>query len=371
MKENDIVKFVRQRDYKFVKNIDRGGLGEAVLLKDEVIDENFVCKKYSPVEGIDKTDYFINFVREIKLLHLLYNKNVVRVFNYHLFPEQTTGYILMEFINGSNIQVYLNANPDKVNDIFIQTIEGFSYLESNGILHRDIRPQNILVSNDGIVKIIDFGFGKKVDFNVDFVKTITLNWAFNAPDEFNGHIYDFRTEVYFVGRLFEKIIVESKIEGFAFDSILRDMILDYDHRIESFFNVSRRITEKGDDYDEFTDYEKSGYRHFADALVNIFGQLDTGATYKTDLGGILKALTIVYQNSILEEDIQNGTDIANCFINGGYTYRQKMKMPVVTLKWFLEIMQKFSIDKRKIILTHLWKRLDTINRKSESDDLPF
>lgn len=66
----------------------------------------------------------------------------------------------MEYIEGCNIDEYIKANPKAINDIFVQTISGFKYLEDNGIMHRDIRPGNILVSTDGIPKIIDFGFGK-------------------------------------------------------------------------------------------------------------------------------------------------------------------------------------------------------------------
>ena len=78
------------------------------------------------------------------------------VFNYYLYPEQLTGYILMEFVDGEEIHGFMKNNPEKVNDIFLQTINGFKYLENIEVLHRDIRPQNILVSSDGIVKIIDY-----------------------------------------------------------------------------------------------------------------------------------------------------------------------------------------------------------------------
>lgn len=46
--ENEIIKFIRQKDYKFIKEIGQGGFGKAVLLKDETIDSLFVCKKYAP-----------------------------------------------------------------------------------------------------------------------------------------------------------------------------------------------------------------------------------------------------------------------------------------------------------------------------------
>ena len=191
--KSKLIEFIRKKDYKLVKEIGQGGTGRTVLLKDEQIGEHFVCKKYSPYYEDDKDVYFKNFVDEIKLLHLIYHRNVVRVFNYHLYPDQVTGYILMEYIKGVDIESYLKVNPDKINNIFTQAIEGFKYLEQNEILHRDIRPLNVLVSSDDTVKIIDFGFGKKIEFGDSFKKTISLNWLYSVPDEFNRKVYDFKT----------------------------------------------------------------------------------------------------------------------------------------------------------------------------------
>lgn len=176
MKWKKIIEFLRTKDFKFIRNIGQGGTGKTVLLKDEYINESFVCKKYSSYYKEHRDAFFKNFVDEIKILHKLYHRNIVHVFNYYLYPEQKTGYILMEYIQGEDIKGYLQNNPHRLNDIFVQIINGFNYLELNGILHRDIRPENILVSDDGFVKIIDFGFGKEINFDEDFDKSITLNW---------------------------------------------------------------------------------------------------------------------------------------------------------------------------------------------------
>ena len=159
--ENQIIEFIRKKDFAFVDELGQGGCGKTYLLYDNIIDENFVCKKYSPYNSTDKELLFQNFVQEIKLLHLVYHTNVVRVYNYYLYPEQKAGYILMEYVKGVDIEEYLSSNPQEINEIFLQTIEGFRHLENNNILHRDIRPQNIMISENGIVKIIDFGFGKR------------------------------------------------------------------------------------------------------------------------------------------------------------------------------------------------------------------
>lgn len=157
----EIIKFTRKKDYKFIQPLGSGALGYTILVEDETINEQFVCKKYSPIEGVQPEKYYKNFVDEIKLMHKLFHNNIVRIYNYYLFEEYHTGYILMEYIDGSNIEEYLKLYPENINNIFEQIINGFAYLESQNILHRDIRSGNILVDKNGFVKIIDFGFGKK------------------------------------------------------------------------------------------------------------------------------------------------------------------------------------------------------------------
>src|SRR5262245_37146304 len=79
------------------------------------------------------------------------------------------------------------------------------YVQRAGILHRDIRMQNFMVRKDGRLKIIDLGFGKRAETSADFDKSISLNWWCQTPDEFQESRYDFTTEVYFVGKLFERL----------------------------------------------------------------------------------------------------------------------------------------------------------------------
>jgi serine/threonine-protein kinase len=87
MQENQVVSFLRKRDYRFVRELGQGACGKTILLRDDQIDEYFVCKKYLPYSESQRESLFTNFVREIKLLHQIHHPNVVRVFNYYLYPE--------------------------------------------------------------------------------------------------------------------------------------------------------------------------------------------------------------------------------------------------------------------------------------------
>ncbi|WP_445725596.1 protein kinase family protein [Flavobacterium sp.] len=365
---------MRQKDYKYIDDIGQGGTGRTILIEDELINESFVCKKYSPYYEEDKEIYYQYFKNEIKILHRINHNNIVRVFNYYLYPEETTGYILMEYVKGKSINEYLYENPDKVLDIFNQTIEGFKYLEENNILHRDIRPENILVSENGIVKIIDFGFGKQIDFGKKS-KSISLNWRYNPPKDFQEKIYDFKTEIYFIGKLFEEIILNIENIKFRYSETISKMILvDHNKRIDSFFDIYREIISQETTDIEFSIYEKKAYQDFAECLMKIYSKKSDDVVYAKNIEQIIRDLDELYKNSTLENFIQNNASLTRIFIKGNYRLFPKTQFKVEILYSFIKLLKSISENKKKIVINNLWQRFDAIPLIIElnyNDDLPF
>ncbi len=375
MMSNRIVQFLRKRDLIFVQELGQGACGKTVILHDDVIDEDFVCKKYAPFHEPLRNELFGNFVREIKLLHVLNHPNVVRVFNYYLYPEKLTGYILMELVVGRDIEEYLVLNPEKANEIFIQTIEGFQHLEKNEILHRDIRPQNILVSEEGVVKIIDFGFGKRILATEDFDKSISLNWWCEPPMDFTTQTYDYTTELYFVGKLFEKIMIEAGIEQFAYKALLMRMCAaDPCHRIETFAKVMQEILAGKFTEIDFSNSELIAYRNFATDLSSIVSKIENETKYYDDVQDIQRKLEDAHRKVMLEKELPANTIVIRCFLNGSYYFSNKIFMEVANLKCFIELLKSCSKEKKAIILSNIFTRLDALPRYEENanfDDIPF
>ena len=371
-----IIEFLRKKDYRLIKELGSGACVKTVLLYDEIIDERFVCKKYLPYFKDHKEQLFKNFVQEIKLLHLINHRNIVRVFNYYIYPDHLTGYILMEYIEGSDIEEYLSQHPENINEIFMQIIEGFSYLESNNILHRDILPQNILVTDGGVLKIIDFGFGKRIADKEDFDKSITLNWWCETPPDFEQELYDFQTEVYFVGKLFEKILKEQEIEQFKYLSVLNSMCnKDRNERIKTFFDIRTGILSEKLLEIDFDEDELFSYREFSGNLSSVIARIEQGAKYYDDIEKIQANLDDLHKRVMLEENLPNNVALTRCFINGEYSYYKKNSFPVSVLKDFIDLLRSCSKEKRNIVLSNLHSRLDAINRYEEKtefdDDIPF
>lgn len=374
MNTDSIVQFLRKRDYKFVKELGQGACGKTVLLLDEQLSEHFVCKKYTPYIEERRVELFANFVREVKLLHKVLHPNVVRVFNYYLYPEVHAGYILMEHVDGHDIEDTLAFSPERIDELFLQAIDGFEYLEKIRILHRDIRPQNILVTKDGILKIIDLGFGKRVEEPIDFDKSITLNLWCPAPKEFEDSRYDFQTEVYFLGRLFEKIITENSIEGFSYHSMLGRMCqFSRQNRVASFSDVSRELQSNRFTEIEFSDSDLKAYRDFSSSISRHITKIENGAKYRTDLEIIKKELEAAYRGFMLEETAPDCAPILRALIDGSF-YLRKQGFPVSHLKGFVKLLKNSNQEQGRIILANLHMRLNAAPRYSIQtldDDVPF
>lgn len=375
MTKNSIVRFLRNRDYQIIRELGQGACGKTVLLYDDVISSYFVCKKYSPSNESYRELLFDRFLQEIKLLYCLHHRNVVRVFNHYIYPDKYVGYILMEYIDGEDVESYLKKNPEQANEIFEQIIEGFSYLEENEILHRDIRPFNIMVDGKGTVKIIDLGFGKKIQESEDFDKSITLNWYGDTPPEFSNGIYDYQTEVYFVGNLFKAIVDENGIENFKHGNVLGSMCArPRTLRIPSFKEVKTKIQSNPVNDMQFEIDEISIYRTFAHELCQLVSKIEQDAKYNNDYNVVSMQLTSIYNGCILEEVVPSAWRISKAFIYGEYYFRSKYNFSVSTLKQFSFLMKAMPPEKKKVILSHLHGRLDQIpryNKPDLDDEIPF
>ncbi|MBL1230314.1 protein kinase family protein [Enterococcus sp. BWB1-3] len=380
MKAGENVEFNQSKFFKFIRELGSGGTGVTNLFKDETTDTLFAIKKYQPSKSNSEyeEDFYLRFVDEIKILFQLSHPNIVRVYNYYLYPQYTLGYLQMEYIEGVPIDEYVDNNIVDLNQLFRSVIDAFVCLEDNNILHRDIRPANIMVDNDGQIKVIDFGFSKILDSD-NSENSIYLNWpATEFPNEvINSNEYTSQTEIYFLGYLFRKLIQLDSNEDFKFSNVLEKMCeVDSKNRYENFENISADIAKGVLSNMSFTEEEKNIYLNMAESLMGIIIRFYGKFTPAIEVNKVLNDLEIVLKSSILEDFIQNNDLLVEAFVDNSYTCSSNHYIRVSTVEKFYRMFLNSDYQKKKIILENLKMRLSKIDIRKDpfdfsDDDLPF
>lgn len=379
--ERELIKFIRQKDYEVLNpNLGGGSFGKTIIIRDNLIDEIFVCKKYDPYDKNNKEEFYHTFVSEIKIMHKLFHENIVRIYNYYLYPEQFTGYIIMEHINGKKIDDFF-SNPGfekiiDINDIFRQLIDAFTYLENNKIVHRDIRFSNILVTESDQIKIIDFGLGKIVTKRTDntdsFNNAINRNGMELIPEEFEQGFYDSLTDMFCIAELFNRLIKNNSIVDFKYTNVLNKMMkLKRNQRYTSFQYVKNQINRKQLELLNVSEEDKIIYRKFTNSLLNIISLFTYQPNYEYDIEKISSGLSNVISTNIMEKEIQRNDLLIKVFVKSGFNYWTKKKVEVSVVKDFYDLYGKLNKEDKKLILQSIVLKLGKINIEDYEDDIPF
>lgn len=374
MKTGDIITFDVKKNFTYISTLGSGGTGDTHLFRDETTDMVFAIKKYVPKDEKYVVEHYKRFVDEIKILFNVSHPNIVRIYNYYLYPQAQTGFLQMEYVDGTTIDQYFPMPWDKGwEDIFTEVISAFEYLEKHQILHRDIRPANILVDKSGNVKIIDFGFGKQLSRSRTDENSILLNWpATEMPNEVAlNYEYDERTEIYFVGTLFRHLLGD-EVKDFRFHHIIEKMVkINPDQRYASFADITADISSGVLSEIDFTDGQKKCYRNFADALCSHIISYTDRYSPIDNINHTLSKLAEVIRNSALEKYVQDNRPLINSFIEGGYSYRGIKDIEVEQVKEFYSLITSLNPAKQKLLFSNIYTRLAAIKVVIQDPDLPF
>jgi serine/threonine protein kinase len=150
--------------YDLIKQLGQGGMATVFLAWDTRLERNVAIKvihdkQLEADEGVDR------FIREAKIISSLNHPNIVHI--HDIVHQDHTHFIVMEYVDGPSLDQLLKKEQklpeEQVISITTQICDGLAHAHDNGIIHRDIKPHNILCTASGVYKIVDFGISKFVD----------------------------------------------------------------------------------------------------------------------------------------------------------------------------------------------------------------
>ena len=197
--------------YEIIKEIGAGGMGEVYLAHDKKLERK-VALKVLPPEFARDAHQMSRFVREAKSASVLNHPNIITI--YEIGEADGVNFIAIEFIDGKTLSAYKISNQKSLKtdlEIAVQVTFALTAAHEAGIIHRDIKPDNIMIRQDGIVKVLDFGLAKdtkpnglksesKNAFKDDTLPGMIMGTPqFMSPEQARGKDIDHQSDIFSFG----------------------------------------------------------------------------------------------------------------------------------------------------------------------------
>ena len=197
--------------YEIIKSIGEGGMANVYLADDTILDRKVAIKVLRG--DLENNDKFIRrFQREAKSVSDLSHPNIVEV--YDVGEEDGQHYIVMEYIDGRTLKQLINKRGAltvaEVIDIMTQLTDGLSTAHEAYIIHRDIKPQNIMILDDGLIKITDFGIAMTLNATqLTQTNSVMGSVHYLPPEQAAGQTATTKRDIYSAGILMYELLMGS------------------------------------------------------------------------------------------------------------------------------------------------------------------
>jgi hypothetical protein len=189
--------------YRLDRRLGAGGMSTVYQALDRVLERQVAIKLLA--EHLAEDDGFVaRFRREALAAAKLVHPNIVQVYDSGQDPEAHRYYIVMEYVEGESLSQILRARGrlpvGEAVEIVSQACEGLEYAHRHSLIHRDVKPGNLLINPDGLVKLADFGIAKAAeDSRITQIGSVLGTAAYLSPERAKGQEATVSTDVYSIG----------------------------------------------------------------------------------------------------------------------------------------------------------------------------
>ena len=188
--------------YELRSLLGDGGMGRVYLAADRMLGGELVALKILHPSLCSDPRYTQRFLREVQVTRRVTHPNVVRTYDIGTFDGRV--FFTMEYAEGKTLKEVLSASrvgPAEVCDILQQICQGLSLIHAEGVVHRDLKPGNVILSPEGVVKLTDFGIARTGFSDITGHNEVVGSAAYMAPEAWLGKQIDQRTDIYALGIL--------------------------------------------------------------------------------------------------------------------------------------------------------------------------
>ena len=241
--------------YQLLDKLGGGGMSMVYLAEDTILERKVAIKAIS-IPQSEKDETMKRFYREVNSATQIVHENIVEV--YDVEEDDDNFYLIMEYIDGPTLSEYIHShgplNIETAIDFIKQILNGVKQAHEQRIIHRDIKPQNVLINKDKILKIFDFGIAKALsETSMTQTNHVLGTVQYLSPEQAKGDKTNETTDIYSIGIvLYEMLVGEPPFSGETAVSIAIKHIQEtvpnitekYPNIPQSLSNVVLKATEK-------------------------------------------------------------------------------------------------------------------------------
>lgn len=212
--------------YKIEKEIGKGGMATVYLAIQESLERSVVLKIMDKAQGAASNDMTQRFVDEGRIVASLHHPNIVTIYDIGLSGEDL--YISMEYVQGGDLKKRMESHvsPKIALEIISKIGSALSSAHTHNVIHRDVKPANILFRENGTPLLTDFGIAKQTDYDKDLTSTGIFLGSPNyvSPEQADGKKVDGRSDIYSLGCIFYEMLTGYK--PYHSDSVI-DIVIQH------------------------------------------------------------------------------------------------------------------------------------------------